>query len=43
LAEIDAATPEQVGRVAKEVLAPESVGVSALGTKRGCEIRACDL
>jgi predicted Zn-dependent peptidase len=43
LAEIDAATPEQVGRVGREILAPESVGVSALGTKRGCEIKAYDL
>jgi len=43
LAEIDGATLEQVRGVAKKTLAPESVGVSALGTKRGCEIRACDL
>lgn len=43
LAEIDAATLEQLCRVAGEILVPELAGVSALGTKRGCEIRLLDL
>jgi len=42
LAEIDDVTLEQVNRVAGEILVPELVGISALGTKRGCEIRDCD-
>jgi len=43
LAEIDAATLEQVCRVARETLVPELAGVSALGTRKGCEIRVLDL
>jgi len=43
LTEIDATNLEQVCRVANEILAPELAGISALGTKRGCDIRLLDL
>jgi predicted Zn-dependent peptidase len=43
LTEIDDVTLEHVSRVAGEILVPELAGISALGTKRGCEIRACDV
>ena len=39
LSEIDATSLEQVCRVAREILVPELAGISALGTKKGCEIR----
>ncbi|MDR0498432.1 MAG: insulinase family protein, partial [Holophagales bacterium] len=42
LAEIDNITLEQVCRVAREILVPELVGISALGIKRGSEIRFHD-
>jgi predicted Zn-dependent peptidase len=43
LAEIDAIELGQLCGVAKELLVPELVGISALGTKKGCDIRQCDL
>jgi predicted Zn-dependent peptidase len=43
MAEIEAVTPDAVLRVAEELLDPSQLGVSALGTKRGCDIRAQDL
>lgn len=43
MAEIAAVTPEDVLRVAQDLLDPAQVGLSALGTKRGCDIRPQDL
>lgn len=43
MAEIEAATPEDLLRVAQELLDPAQVGVSALGTRRGSGIRPQDL
>ena len=43
LSEINQVTCEQVQRVAKEWLNPSTLGLAALGTKRGSEIRAKDL
>ncbi|MCL1894197.1 MAG: insulinase family protein [Holophagaceae bacterium] len=43
LIEIDATDLEQVCRVAGELLVPELVGISTLGTKKGYEIRPSDL
>jgi predicted Zn-dependent peptidase len=43
MAEIEAVTPEAVLRVAQELLDPAQVGLSALGTRRGCDIRPQDL
>lgn len=43
LAEIDQVTCEQVQRVARQWLNPSTLGLAALGTKRGFEIRAKDL
>jgi predicted Zn-dependent peptidase len=41
--EIDAVDLDQLNRVARELLKPELLAVSALGTKRGREIRKQDL
>jgi predicted Zn-dependent peptidase len=43
IAEIDAVDLEQLVRIAREVLQPERLAVSALGTRRGSEIRKQDL
>ena len=43
MAEIEAATREDLLRVAQELLDPAQVGVSALGTRRGSDIRPQDL
>ena len=43
LSEIDSATLEQVGRAARDILVPGLAGVSAVGTKKGREIRPSDL
>ena len=43
IAEIDEVTLAQLQRVASEVLRPELMAVSALGTRRGAEIRRQDL
>ena len=43
MAEIEAATPEDLLRVAEHSLDPARLGVSALGTRRGGEIRRKDL
>ncbi len=43
LAEIDAVTCEQFARVARETLDPARIGLAALGTRRGHEIRPQDL
>ena len=43
LGEIDATTHGHVCRVAKEILATDFVGILALGTKKGCEIRLSDI
>lgn len=43
IAEIDAVDLDQFQRVAAEVLRPEHLGVSALGTRKGKEIRKQDL
>lgn len=43
IAEIDAVDLDQLQRVAAEVLRPECLAVSALGTRRGSEIRKQDL
>ncbi len=43
LGEINDVTCEQLQRVAKEWLALDSIGLAALGTKRGSDIRAKDL
>jgi predicted Zn-dependent peptidase len=43
MAEIEAVTPDAVLRVAQELLDPAQVGLSALGTRRGCDIRLQDL
>ncbi len=43
LDEINQVTCEQVRRVAKAWLDPSTLGLAALGTQRGCEIRAQDL
>jgi len=43
IAEIDAVDMDQLQRVAREVLCPEKLGVSALGTRKGKEIRKQDL
>jgi len=43
LAEIDGATLVQVREVAKKTLVPGLVGISALGTKKGCEIMPGDV
>ena len=43
VAEIEAVGPEQIHRLAQEVLAPEGFAVSALGTRKASAIRAADL
>jgi predicted Zn-dependent peptidase len=43
VAEIDAVDLDQLHRVAREVLRPETMAVSALGTRKGAEIRKQDL
>jgi predicted Zn-dependent peptidase len=43
IAEIEAVDLEQLHRIAREVLRPESMAVSALGTRKGAEIRKQDL
>ena len=43
IAEIDAVDLDQLNRVAREYLRPEALGVSALGTRKGKEIREQDL
>lgn len=43
IAEIDAVTQEDLQRMAQALLDPASVGVSTLGTRRGCDIRPQDL
>jgi predicted Zn-dependent peptidase len=41
--EIEAVTPGDLMRVAQDLLDPAQLGVSALGTRRGCDIRPQDL
>jgi predicted Zn-dependent peptidase len=43
IAEIDAVDLGQLQRVARDVLVPEAMAVSALGTRKGAEIRKQDL
>jgi predicted Zn-dependent peptidase len=43
LEEIDSLSLDQLRRVAGEMLVPELAGISALGTKSGCEIRSSDI
>ena len=43
IAEIDAVGLDQLHRVAREVLRPETMAISALGTRRGAGIRKQDL
>lgn len=43
IAEIDAVTLDQLHRIAREVLRPEAMAISALGTRKGSEIRKQDL
>jgi len=43
VAEIDAVTPEDLQRMAQTLLDPAALGLSVLGTRRGCEIRPQDL
>ena len=43
MAEIEAVTPDDLLRVAQDLLDPTQVGLSALGTRRGCDIRPQDL
>jgi predicted Zn-dependent peptidase len=43
IAEIDAVDLDQVRRVAHGLLDPAHLGLSALGTRKGAEIRAKDL
>ncbi|WP_243287785.1 M16 family metallopeptidase [Geothrix terrae] len=43
IAEIDAVTREDLQRMAQALLDPARVGVSTLGTRRGCDIRPQDL
>ncbi len=43
MAEIEAVTPDDLLRVAQDLLDPAQVGLSALGTRRGCDIRPQDL
>ncbi len=42
-AELDAVTEADVARVAKACLDPAQIGLAALGTRRGCDIREKDL
>ena len=43
MVEIEAVTPDDLLRVAQDLLDPAQVGLSALGTRRGCDIRPQDL
>jgi predicted Zn-dependent peptidase len=43
IAEIDAVNLDQLHRIAREVLRPDHLAISALGTRRGAEIRKQDL
>ena len=43
MAEIEAVTPRDLLRVAQGLLDPAQLGLSALGTRRGCDIRPQDL
>ncbi len=43
MAEIEAVTPGDLMRVAQDLLDPAQLGLSALGTRRGCDIRPQDL
>lgn len=43
MAEIEAVTPDDLLRVAQELLDPAQLGLSALGTRRGSDIRPQDL
>jgi predicted Zn-dependent peptidase len=43
MAEIEAVTVEDVLRVGRELLDPARLGLSALGTRRGCDIRLQDV
>ncbi|MBK8725863.1 MAG: hypothetical protein IPL96_07345 [Holophagaceae bacterium] len=43
IAEIDAVGLDQVHRVARELLDPATLGLTALGTRKGSEIRAKDV
>jgi predicted Zn-dependent peptidase len=43
MAEIEAVTPGDLMRVAQDLLDPAQIGLSALGTRRGCDIRPQDL
>jgi predicted Zn-dependent peptidase len=43
MAEIEAVTTDDVLRVAQALLDPAQLGLSALGTRRGCDIRPQDL
>ena len=43
IAEIEAVSLDQLQRLAQEVLRPETLAVSALGTRQGAEIRKQDL
>lgn len=43
IAEIDGVDLDQLHRIAKEVLRPEAMAISALGTRKGSEIRKQDL
>ncbi|WP_291272402.1 pitrilysin family protein [Geothrix sp.] len=43
MAEIEAVNPADLLRVAQSLLDPAQLGLSALGTRRGCDIRSQDL
>ena len=43
MAEIEAVAPADLLRVAQSLLDPAQLGLSALGTRRGCDIRSQDL
>ena len=43
MAEIEAVTASDLLRVAQDLLDPAQLGLSALGTRRGAEIRLKDL
>jgi predicted Zn-dependent peptidase len=43
IAEIEAVDLDQLHRIAREVLRPEVLAISALGTRKGSEIRKQDL
>jgi predicted Zn-dependent peptidase len=43
MAEITAVTLEDLSRMAQAILDPARLGLSVLGTRRGCDIRPQDL